>query len=53
MADWVDICADMSQDSSVKTLWENYRSNNSYAEATSLEDVLKAVKEVGRRLSEI
>lgn len=51
MADWVDICADMSQDSSLKTLWENYRSNNSYAEATSFEDVMKAVKEVGRRIS--
>jgi len=51
LAEWLDICDEMAQDSSLKSLWENYRNNNSYSAATSFEDVMKAVREVGRRIS--
>ena len=51
LAEWMDICDVMSQDSSLKSLWENYRNNNSYSAATSFEDVMKAVREVGRKIS--
>ena len=51
LAEWMDICDEMSQDSSLKSLWGNYRNNNSYSAATSFEDVMKAVREVGRKIS--
>jgi hypothetical protein len=41
----------MSRDLTLKSLWENYRDNNSYSAETSFEDVMKAVREVGRRVS--
>ncbi len=51
LAEWMDICDEMSQDSSLKSLWQNYRNNNSYSAVTSFEDVMKAVREVGRKIS--
>ena len=51
LADWRDICDEMSRDLTLKSLWENYRDNNSYSTETSFEDVMKAVREVGRRVS--
>lgn len=51
LADWRDICDEMSRDLTLKYLWENYRDNNSYSAETSFEDVMKAVREVGRRVS--
>ena len=53
MAEWMDICDEMSQDLTLKSLWENYRNNNSYSKETSFEDVIKAVREVGRKLSTV
>ena len=51
LADWRDICDEMSRDLTLKSLWEKYRDNNSYSTETSFEDVMKAVREVGRRVS--
>ena len=53
LAEWMDICDEMSQDLALKSLWENYRINNTYSAGTSFEDVMKAVREVGRRISTI
>jgi predicted nucleotidyltransferase component of viral defense system len=51
LADWMEICSEMSQDLSLKSLWENYRNNNSYSADTSFEDVMKAVREVGKKVT--
>lgn len=53
LAEWMDICDEMSQDLALKSLWENYRINNTYSAGTSFEDVMKAVREVGRKLSTV
>ena len=53
LAEWMDICDEMSQDFALKSLWENYRINNTYSAGTSFEDVMKAVREVGRKLSTV
>lgn len=53
MAEWMDICDEMSQDLALKSLWENYRNNNTYSAGTSFENVMTAVREVGRRISTI
>ena len=51
LADWHDIYVDMKQDTSLKDLWDNYRSNNTYAQGLSYEAVLDVVETVGERLS--
>ena len=53
LAEWMDICDEMLQDLALKSLWENYRINNTYSAGTSFEDVMKAVREVGRKLSTV
>ena len=53
MAEWMDICDEMSQDLTLKSLWENYRNNNTYSAGTSFENVMTAVREVGRKLSTV
>lgn len=51
LADWISICDEMMQDSSLESLWENYRINNAFSSETTFVDVMNAVKEVGRRIS--
>ena len=51
LADWISICDEMMQDSSLESLWENYRINNAFSSVTTFVDVMNAVKEVGRRIS--
>ncbi len=51
LADWISICDEMMQDSSLESLWENYRINNAFSSETTFVDVMNAVKKVGRRIS--
>lgn len=50
LSEWADICEEMRLDPSLRSLWDNYRENNTYAAEVSFEDILDVVEEVGKLL---
>ena len=52
LAEWADICDEMKHDTTLMRLWDNYRKNNQYASEVSYEEVIHAVEEIGKRISD-
>ena len=51
LAEWKEICEEMQCDETLKSLWDNYSSNNYYARGASYDTVMSIVKEIGNRIS--
>ena len=52
LAEWADICDEMKHDTTLMRLCDNYRKNNQYASEVSYEEVIHAVEEIGKRISD-